>query len=170
MVPATPAFLLSAPSRLHPATGALPDQLQAVIFYCDKRLSCFLYNETTHEPKVLRAMNVYCCEGVFAARKHDEFEIHLWAVCFGRGHSSKEPQLQSMQVILFFYWKCTQWMFCARVKWHFNTTQSVSFFSLSKSSFSVMYTSALTGCKCCKKSKEGQREKGPNSQLENNSS
>lgn len=63
------------------------------------RFSCFtvisiclvFFKWKLHMNQKISAMNVYSSEGI-AARRHEHVEIHLWTVCFGLGHSSKEAQ------------------------------------------------------------------------------
>lgn len=74
-----------------------------------------------HVNQKISAMNVS------SAARHDSTQICALRL----GAFLSEAQRHSIgapaQAVLFFYWNCTEWMFCARVKCHFNTKAGVFF-------------------------------------------
>lgn len=136
MFPASrwPFYCLHLLGKIH---RLLHCQLQIIIFYCDEHLSHIFFSFLKldlHMNQKISAMNVCSPEGFSTAHRHEHLKWisslkldALFLGCWSKKEKKRKGTISSrralLQAILFFYWKCSVWMFCARVKWHFNTTE-----------------------------------------------
>lgn len=138
MFPASrwPFYCLHLLGKIH---RLLHSWLQIIMFYCDEHLSFFFLSFLKldlHMNQKISAMNVCSPEGFSTAHRHEHLKWisslkldALFLGCWSKKEKKKKRKgtisfrRALLQAILFFYWKCSVWMFCARVKWHFNTTE-----------------------------------------------